>query len=163
MNNRLLNSINIPIILYGLGHIGNFPEKMLPRTHLKSIMFLNKRAKLSSVRDVETQEFLRRLNIQNVQLIGDPAMFLEKRITSGVTFKKNAVKIGLNIACHKWALQTEYLDKVINECLKTCKFLIDNLDAQIIYLQHTPSETTVVNQLTKKLPISRLPTTPHMN
>jgi len=153
MNHKLLNSIDTPIILYGLGHVGNFGLKMLPRAHLKSIIALNKRAKLSSVRDLETYEFLRRLNITNVQVIGDPAMFLEKKKPSGVCFEKGKVKIGLNIACHDWELQAEYLDRVINECQKTCKFLIDNLDAQIVYLQHTPNETIVINELSKKLPI----------
>ena len=153
MNDQLLKSIKIPIVLYGPGNNRDFGQDPLTKAQEESIFTLNKCARLSSVRDLETYTFLERLNIKNVNTIGDPAIFLGSRRTDRIIFNKNKIKIGLNIASHGWTLQTVFLDKVISEYIKTCKFLLKNFNVQIVYLQHDSSEKYVINKLKKKFPI----------
>ena len=102
MNNHLLKSIKIPIVLYGMGYQRNLGQKMLTKNQEKSIFELNNCAALSSVRDWGTHNFLRKLNIDNTHMVGDPAIFLESKRPFGIDFDKDKLKIGLNISCHGW-------------------------------------------------------------
>jgi len=152
LNNQLLNSIKIPIILYGIGYGRNFGQGQLSKTQIKSIVLLNKLAKYSSVRDLLTYRFLRNLNLENVDMIGDSAIFLESKKVREL-LPNSRIRIGINVAVHGWKLQSQCLNRIIAVYMKTCKFLIENLDAQIIYLKHASGEDIAINALKKRLPI----------
>jgi polysaccharide pyruvyl transferase WcaK-like protein len=153
MNAQLIKSIEIPIVLYGIGYIRNLGDRGLNGGQVESIRLLNKRAKLTSVRDECTYKFLRNLGISHVHTIGDPAIFLGSKETSQINLDESRIKIGVNVACHYWTLYHQYLNKTIAEYAKTCKFLIKNLNAEIIYLKHHPGEEYVIKLLKKKLSI----------
>ena len=153
INNELIKSIKIPIILYGIGNNLDFGDNELSKAQKNSIYLLNKHSRLSSVRDTETYKFLRNLNIQNVNIIGDPAIFLETKKGDKIISCRNKMRIGINIAHHKWKLQSLYLNKVINAYVEACNFFVRELDAQIIYLKHTPREDVLIRELEKSLPI----------
>ncbi|GAH94686.1 unnamed protein product, partial [marine sediment metagenome] len=98
MNAQVIKSIEIPIVLYGIGYIRNLGDKELTKEQIESIRLLNKRAKLTSVRDGYTGKFLRDLGISDVHVIGDPAIFLDSEKTNQVVLDESKIKIGINVA-----------------------------------------------------------------
>ena len=118
LEEEIINKIDIPIILFSPGININLGSKMLSNEVKQSIIHLNKKATLSSVRDLMTKEFLTSLKL-DTEYIGDPAILLEK---SSKYMKGNPAvfKVGINIACHGWALQKQYLEatiKIFKDCL----------------------------------------------
>ncbi|MFQ6129577.1 MAG: polysaccharide pyruvyl transferase family protein [Candidatus Hadarchaeaceae archaeon] len=161
-NAQVIKSIETPIVLYGIGYIRNLGDKDLTNEQIESARFLNIRAKLTSVRDEYTCKFLRDLGIQDVHIIGDPAIFLGFEETNQVALDKNKVKIGVNVASHYWELYPKYLNRTIGEYIKACEFLIKRLDAEIVYLIHHSDEHQVVEAMKKKnLPLKVVDTNPN--
>lgn len=161
MNAQVIKSIKIPIVLHGIGYIRNFGDRELTKVQMKSVQLLNKRAKLTSVRDEFSCKFLRDLGISDVHVIGDPAIFLDSEETSPVALDESKMKIGVNVACHYWTLYPQYLYKTIDACTKACEFLIKHLNAEIVYLMHHPDEKQAVELMDKKLPIKVVNTNPN--
>ena len=154
LNSQLIKSIKIPLILYGIGYNVDLGDSPLPKAKIGSIVLLNRHATLSSVRDIDTYQFLRKLNLVNIDVIGDPAIFLETKKVKTTALCTSRMRIGINIAQHRWKLQSHCLNKVLTAYLKTCKFLIQKQDAELVYLKHTPREDTVIQALRRKMPIS---------
>jgi polysaccharide pyruvyl transferase WcaK-like protein len=153
MNAKLIKSIEIPIVLYGVGHIQNLEDVGLTDAQTESIRLLNTCTELISVRDELTHRFLKDLGTNDVHVIGDPAIFLASRETSQPALDENKIKIGVNLACHGWTLHSQYLDRTIEEYIKICKFLIKQLNAEIVYLKHHPHEGRAIESLKKKLSV----------
>ena len=154
INAQVIKSIEIPVVLYGIGYLRNFGDEELTEAQLRIIRLLNERAKLTSVRDDYTCKFLEALGISDVHVIGDPAIFLGSKETDRVAFDERKTKIGVNVACHYWTLYPQYLNKTIGEYIKTCEFLIEELNAEIIYLKHHPDEDRVIKLLKEKIPVT---------
>ena len=163
LNKKIINNIEIPIILYGIGNNIDIGDKELSKEQIQSIILLNKRAELSSVRDMETYQFLRNLNLNNIDVIGDPAIFLKTKKKKVEKSNKKEIIIGINIAHHSWKLQSLLINKVIKEYIKTCKFLIRDYQAKILYLKHTPSEDVIIKKLKKQLTIKVVDYLPPFN
>jgi len=162
MNAQVIKSIEMPIVLYGIGYIRNLGDKELTKEQIESVRLLNACAKLTSVRDEYTCKFLSDLGISDVHVIGDPAIFLDSEKTSQVVLDESKIKIGINVACHYWKLYPQYLHKTIDEYTKVCKFLIEHLNAEIVYLAHHPDEHHVVEVMRKKkLPLKVVDTSPN--
>ena len=162
MDAQVIKSVEIPIVLYGIGYIRNLGDKELTREQIESVKLLNACAKLTSVRDGYTCKFLRDLGVGDVHVIGDPAIFLDSEKTSQVVLDESKIKIGVNVACHYWALYPKYLYRTIDEYTKACKFLIKHLNAEIVYLAHHPDEHHVVEAMRKKkLPLKVVDTAPN--
>ena len=150
MDAQVIKSIEIPIVLYGIGYIRNLGDKELTKEQIESVRLLNACAELTSVRDEYTCKFLRDLSISDVHVIGDPAIFLGSEKTSQVVLDESKIKIGVNVACHYWTLYPKYLYKTIDEYAKACEFLIKHLNAEIVFLAHHPDEHHVVEVMQKK-------------
>lgn len=161
-NAQVIKSIETPIVLYGIGYIRNLGDKDLTDEQIESARLLNTRAKLTSVRDEYTCKFLKDLEIRDVHVIGDPAVFLGSEETNQVALDKNKIKIGVNVASHYWTLYPQYLRRTIGEYIKACEFLIKRLDAEIVYLIHHSDEHQVAEAMKKKkLPLKVVDTTPN--
>lgn len=162
MDAKVIKSIEIPIVLYGIGYIRNLGDKELTQEQIESVRLLNACAKLTSVRDEYTGKFLRDLGVSDVHVTGDPAIFLDSEETSQVVLDDSKIKIGINVACHYWALYPKYLYTTIDEYTKACEFLINHLNAEIVYLAHHPDEHHVVEIMRKKkLPLKVVDTSPN--
>ena len=156
LDNQLIRSIKAPIILFGIGCNRDFGERRLSESSKRSIVMLNRHARLSSVRDRGTYFFLKKVGIKNVELVGDPVIFLEakrRKANLNITHEKEP-RIGINVACHNYHRQSRYLKSVIATYARVCRFLIDSRNAQIVYLKHTPSEDFVVSILKEIIPIT---------
>ncbi len=153
MNTEVIKSIEIPIALYGIGYLRNFGDEELTEAQIESVRLLSTSAKLTSVRDEYTCNFLRGLGIGDIHVIGDPAIFLRSGGTTPIILDENKTKIGVNVACHGWTLYPQYLNRTIEEYIKVCEFLIEHLNAEIVYLKHHVHEDRAIEPLKKKLPI----------
>ena len=161
-NAQVIKSIETPIVLYGIGYIRNLGDKDLTDVQIESARLLNTHARLTSVRDEYTCKFLRDLEIRDVHVIGDPAIFLGSEETNQFALDKNKIKIGVNVASHYWTLYPQYLRRTIDEYVKACEFLIKRLDAEIVYLIHHSDEHQVAKAMKeKKLPLKVVDTTPN--
>ncbi len=162
MDAQVIKSIEIPIVLYGVGYLRNLGDKELTEEQIESVRLLNAYAELTSVRDEYTCKFLRDLGVSDVHVIGDPAIFLGSEETNQVALDDNKIQIGVNVACHYWALYPKYLHRTIDEYVKACKFLIKHLNAEIVYLLHHSDEHHVVEVMRKKkLPLKVVDTAPN--
>jgi len=150
---EVVEAIQIPIVLYGVGYIRNFGDEELRESQLESVQLLNTHAELSSVRDEFTSKFLRRLGVRDVEVIGDPAIFLPPAESNRVDFDEDKIKIGINVACHFWSLYPQCLRRAIEAYVKACDYFVKHLDAEIVYLKHHPDEVLAAEQITKKVPI----------
>jgi polysaccharide pyruvyl transferase WcaK-like protein len=150
MDAQVIRSIKIPIVLYGIGYIRNLGDKELTEEQIESVRLLNARAELTSVRDEYTCKFLRDLGVNDVHVIGDPAIFLRPEETDQVVLDDSKIKVGVNVACHYWTLYPQYLYQTIDEYVKACEFLIEHLNAEIVYLVHHSDEHHVVEAMRKK-------------
>ncbi|MEK6918370.1 MAG: polysaccharide pyruvyl transferase family protein [Nanoarchaeota archaeon] len=149
LNDELINKIKIPIIIFGVGYNHNFGDKNLSSKELKSIIFLNRKAKLSSVRDLETKEFLKKLGF-NADYIGDPAIFLKSKKIN-LKFEKN-IKIALNIAQHGWKFQDKYTPQLVDYYTELIKNLGRTYNAKFFYIRHHSNENRVIKILKKRFP-----------
>jgi polysaccharide pyruvyl transferase WcaK-like protein len=152
LDTRVIESIEIPIVLYGVGYIRNFGDGEPTETQVENIRLLNARAELTSVRDEFTRKFLEKLGVDGVHLIGDPAIFIGARKTHQVNSERGT-RIGVNVACHFWTWYPRYLRKTIREYIRACKSLLKTRDTEIIYLMHHPDEKLAIRLMEKRLPL----------
>jgi len=145
----LINSVQIPIVVFGAGYCHNFNGGMLSEEQLRSVRTLNIKAKLSSVRDNDSKLFINRLGCKT-KVIGDPAVLLESE-KFNIKFPKK-FKVGINIANHGWVSQNEHLKNIIHAYIWFLKDLSKKQDIQIYYLMHHPKEKEVIIEIKKYFP-----------
>lgn len=149
-NVKLIESIKVPIIIFGAGYNRNYTDKTLSNSELNSIKILNNKAKLISVRDNNTFELVKKSSGTESVLIGDPAIFLKSKKID-LPFKKSAIKIGLNIAYHESHTKS-YADKIINLYVKLIHDLEKDHIIQLFYLKHSTDEEYIVKRIQEFLP-----------
>ncbi|MFH1326463.1 MAG: polysaccharide pyruvyl transferase family protein [Candidatus Falkowbacteria bacterium] len=83
---EIIKKIKKPIVIFGVGYIREVGARALTKTEKESIVFLNKKAELCSVRDNYSKEFLVSGGVdkKKIKVIGDPAVFF-----TGKENKKN--------------------------------------------------------------------------
>jgi len=91
--------------------------------------------------------------VRDVEVIGDPAIFLPPAESNRVNFDEDKIKIGINVACHFWSLYPQCLRRAIEAYVKACDYLAKHLDAEIVYLKHHPDEARAAEQIARKVPI----------
>ncbi|MCL4398038.1 polysaccharide pyruvyl transferase family protein [Patescibacteria group bacterium] len=144
-NLDLINRIKPPIVTYGVGYIQEFGGNPLNKTEITSIACLNQRAALKSVRDIYTREFLEKIGINDVALIGDPACLLEEKPERIINGSK--LKIGFNLNYSGWLGFGKFKDQIMTSYRETMEQLRKNHGAQIYYLLQHPSERNIVQEL----------------
>ncbi len=146
-NIPLIRQITTPIVVFGAGYNRNFGSADFNNHQVKSIQELGDKARLQSVRDVNTQGFLREIGV-NSELVGDPAMFLEPALRT--TEPKEGLHIGINIASHGWKSQDKFETKLLETYATTIKDIEKRHGAKIHYFVHHPNEHAVVEKLQEK-------------
>lgn len=146
-NMPLLNQITTPIVVFGAGYNRNFGSAHFNDHQTKSIQELGNRAKLQSVRDVNTQTFLQELGVDS-KLVGDPAMFLQK--ASGGSVKDEGLNIAINIAAHGWKSQAQFEATLLDAYTAMIKDIEKRHDAMFHYFVHHPNEQSVIERLKER-------------
>ena len=136
---ELLKRIQIPIIIYAIG-LNNFPNDVglseKAYDHLRETMRI---AKLVSVRNSGTKEFLKGISVfKKIDVIPDPAMFVE-RFDLVLPFPNDEYLIGINWAGDR--LSTRYKDDLklddISKIAKACKrFLEFKGGGKVVWIPH---------------------------
>jgi polysaccharide pyruvyl transferase WcaK-like protein len=146
-NTALLEKVKVPIVVWGVGYNHNFGEKAFDAHQLKSIICLGKLARLQSVRDAHTFDFLTGHNVQST-LIGDPAVFLQSANIPVAQKTKQRINIAINIAAHGWKLQSTYQTKLIDSYVYTMHQLQQTSPSVAFhYFVHHPGELDVIDEL----------------
>ena len=146
---RAVQSIDIPLVLFGLGYNENLGADALSPEQLDSIRLLNERASLSGVRDEASHALLQSLGIESVNT-GDPALFLRSQRTRFRLDGRH--RIGINIACHGWRLQARYLDSLVDLYIEALRQLRASMELQPVYMVHTSKELPIARRLSRAVP-----------
>ncbi|RJR30640.1 polysaccharide pyruvyl transferase family protein [Candidatus Parcubacteria bacterium] len=146
-NIEFINKLNPPVVIFGVGYIREYGSPSLRKNDIKSIVSLNRKAVLISVRDNYTKKFLIRAGVPNkkIAVIGDPAIFLkEKKSKIGLSSK---LKIGINLNYSGWMGFGKYEKKIIRSFSKVCYYFKKYRNAKIYYLMHHPDEKNVYHKI----------------
>jgi polysaccharide pyruvyl transferase WcaK-like protein len=158
-NIRVINKITQPIIIFGVGYIREIGSRKLTKEEKESIVVLNKKATLSSVRDYYSKKFLVQCGVPSskIKIIGDPAIFLEEKKPASLKFNDKP-KIGLNLNYSGWLGFGKYEKEILKSYKLVAKYFIDKYNAEIYYLQHHPDEARIRKRLQiPKMKIVNLP------
>lgn len=146
---KLIHQIKIPIVIIGAGYNRNYMDEKLSQSEIDSIVALNEKVKINTVRDEETYKILKSLNI-NTRIIGDPAIVLKSKKTD-IKFNPQRLKIGLNVAYHEPHTR-DLADKVLRIYINLVRELSKKYKIQIYYLKHSYQETHIVGKINKMFP-----------
>lgn len=144
-----IKKIEPPLVLYSVGYNRLLGIRRLSKAELETIRVLNEKAKLSSVRDFHTKEFLVKACVpkEKVQVIGDPAIFLSEQETDKIPFPKNRPKVGLNACYHGWMQFGQYENSIFESLSSAGKTLSEKYQAKLYYMQQHPDEAYVIKNL----------------
>ncbi len=150
-----IKKIKPPIVIFGVGYVREIGSQKLNQKEIKSIVALNQKAVLSSVRDYYTKKFLIKAGLpeEKIEIVGDPAIFLKESKPKKIKFGSK-VKIGLNLNYSGWLGFGRYEKDIIRSYNEVGNYFKNNLGAEIYYLQHHPDEKRIRGQL--KIPGLRL-------
>ena len=154
LNDQLIQSLELPLVIFGVGYNCNLGDPPLSPDQLQSVARLNQKASCCTVRDEPSQRFLAGLGF-NVSITGDPALQLPSRPVR-LKLNDHRVKIGLNIAAHGWGLQDAYFEPVLQSYIKALSRLQQQYELQLFYLVHTTREATVAKRLKQQFPSLRI-------
>lgn len=139
-----IDKIQVPLVVYAVGFnkfrfdSNDFPK--ITNSHLKKIQ---EKSKLFSVRDIGTKRELvkRGLDKSKIEVIADPAMFLNPKSTKLPLIDKSRMKIGVNLALDRFWLRfpspsRENLKKFLTVFANGMSLVVKKYNAQIIYIGH---------------------------
>jgi len=150
---KKISQIKPPIVIFGPGYIREIGSPPLAEKEVESIVCLNRKAVLSSVRDYQTKKFLLQAGVKakKIQVIGDPAIFLAEAKPIKIP-KSNLPKIGLNLNYSGWLGFGRYEKDIIRSYNQIGNYFQKKHQAEIYYFQHHPDE----KRIRPKLQIPRL-------
>jgi polysaccharide pyruvyl transferase WcaK-like protein len=152
LDKRILSKIKIPIIIFSPGVNINLNSPGLTNDVKESIKYLNKIARLSSVRDSYTLRYLKNQLKKGTENIGCPALFLKEKECNYVKIDAKNFNLGVNIANHSKSITKEKLDEIINLYLRIIGEFSKKVEKplKIYYFQHFPKEKVVIKKLKNK-------------
>ncbi len=154
-NETFINSIKPPIITFGVGYINEFGSPSLTPEDKHSVKVLNQVAKLRSVRDENTFNFLREIGVnKDIEIIGDPAVLLKEK---PVDLKLGQFNVGFNINYSGWLGFGQYQDQIISSYQECIDYLVSEHKANIYYLVHHPGEHQIFPKLERKFEVIDVP------
>ncbi len=148
---RIVRAIKRPMVIFAVGFGNEIGAKPLPKRMLESIVFLNNRAILASVRDQNSYEILRNAGYTKpLHLIGDAAILLEGQ---EVSLEQSDSAVGFNINYSGWLGFGKYQDKILaayRECIDNVQ---EKYNATPYYLVHHPGEYEILERLDRKIAV----------
>jgi len=143
-----IKKITPPIVIFGVGYIRETGSKAMNSMEKKSVFALMRRARLVSVRDYYTKQFLQKIGVptKKIGLIGDPAVFLEKKEVRNPLLEKPGMKIGLNLNYSGWLGFGKYEHAILSSYENLAKRLQKN-GGRIFYAMHHPDERKILKKL----------------
>lgn len=147
-DNRVIQAIKKPIIIFGVGYIREVGSRPLKKDWIKSIINLTKKATLVGVRDYYTKKFLitNGINKNKINLIGDPAIFLSEKKPKNLKLK-GKIKIGFNLNYSGWLGFGQWEKDILKAYLETINYFQNKYQANIYYLMHHPDEINILNKI----------------
>ncbi|MDD3190622.1 MAG: polysaccharide pyruvyl transferase family protein [Candidatus Pacebacteria bacterium] len=144
-----IRKIEPPLVVFGAGYIKEIGGQSIDDADKESLFELNDHAALSSVRDFKTMEFLSDLGVAQgkIDIVGDPAIFLQGNCNDDVKFDTGRIKIGLNINYSNWPGFIKYEELIINSYNQVGNYFFKKFGAQIYYLKHHPDESGIIKKL----------------
>lgn len=153
-NEKVINDINCPVFLFGLGYIKEVDAPVWSDDKIASVVSLARKASGIGVRDLNTKRFL----IQNglkpslIKLVGDPAVFLSEKPISLVQEKKlnlsgEKIRIGLNLNYSGWLGFGKWREDILQAYRETAEYFQKKFGAEIYYLKHHPGEDNIFSEL----------------
>lgn len=137
-NLKQIKGLNKPLFIYGVGYIKEIGAKNLSKKQTNSVIAICNKARMTSVRDYNTKNFLIENNYKKrIYLVGDPAISLLE--TKNSLIKKNKkTKLGLNLNYSGWLGFGKYEDQI----LSAYAAIGDSFD-EVYYFQHHPGEKNI--------------------
>ena len=146
-----IEKIKPPIAILGVGYINEFGSAPLSTDEIQSVIALNNKSALSSVRDNNTYNFLRSNGYTSeLSVIGDPAVLLEE---SQVSIETKGVSVGFNLNYSGWLGFGKHQENILTAYRESMDKLIKNYDAKIFYLVHHPGEYDIIPKLGRDMEI----------
>jgi polysaccharide pyruvyl transferase WcaK-like protein len=145
-----LTGIRPPLIVFGAGFNRNRDDEALTPQQIDSVHQLHARARLASVRDEASRQWLAQLG-HEACCTGDPALFLEPSRPLWPRLGR-APRIGLNFAAHGWSGQERFLDPVMRIVVAELAEAARTRGAQLVYLRHADAEERIIPGLRQALP-----------
>ena len=145
-NISLIKQIKTPIVIWGAGYNRNFGAGDFTQHQKESVKILGLQAKLQSVRDSNTKQFLETLDVHS-ELVGDPAMFLKKSPLSPSTHPNDTLHVAINVAAHGWKQQALFEPTLIESYVAAIERLQNHHNATFSYFMHHPGEQRIVELL----------------
>jgi polysaccharide pyruvyl transferase WcaK-like protein len=154
-NEKFIRSIKPPIATFGVGYINEFGSPPLTQAEKQSVATLNHVAKLRSVRDENTHDFLREIGInEEIHVIGDPAVLLSEKPTQ---INLGEFNVGFNINYSGWLGFGKYQDQILASYRECIDYLVSQHNANIHYLVHHPGEYDIFPKLDRELNVVDVP------
>ncbi len=151
---QVIDSIEKPIYLFGLGYIKEVDAPLWPQVNVDSVLALAHKATGVGVRDFNTQRFLGEngLPLEKIQVIGDPAVLLSEKVLTeelldSLKLKGEGVRIGLNLNYSGWLGFGHWREDILKAYQEVADYFIKEHGAQIYYLQHHPGENNIYPEL----------------
>jgi len=147
--NKLIEQINTPIVLFGVGYNHNLGAPEFSKRQLKSVVTLSGKSALQLVRDEVTYDFLKQHGIDST-LMCDPAIFLQE-IDSGLIKKDDDVlRVGINMARHGWNNQRKLKNKLVEVYSDFITKARQEQPVRFYYFVHQPNELLYVELFKKR-------------
>lgn len=148
-NTRLIEQIRPPIVIFGAGFNSNVGSNPFNARQVKSIVRLGEQARLQSVRDANTLDFLATHNVPAV-LVGDPAAFLKKATIEPIRKSDDVLNVAINIAAHGWKEQSKYEPSIIDTYVTTMNDLRRHQKIAFHYFVHESRELRLLDIFAQK-------------
>ena len=147
-NNQVIDSISIPIYLFGLGYIKEVDAPEWNKENISSVLNLVNKAKRVGVRDYNTKKFLVANHIfgEHIEVIGDPAICLTEKENNKIDLSY-PIKIGLNLNYSGWLGFGKWREDILNAYREVALFFQQEYQAQIYYIKHHPGEDNIYKEL----------------
>lgn len=151
---KIIDKINIPIFIFGVGYIQEIGAPKLGKEKLDSLLYLIKKSVFVGVRDNYTQNFLlkNKVNKNKIKLIGDSAVLLKeeklsKKESNQLGLNLKNIKIGLNLNYSGWLGFGRYKQEILGSYNEVANYFIKKYKAKIYYLKHHPGEDQIIKEL----------------
>ena len=151
---KIIDSINVPIFLFGLGYIKEIGAPVWSSDKTESVVYLVNKAKAVGVRDFNTKRFLADNGVSEdkIKIVGDPAALLSEAKPSLEFLKNNElegerIRLGVNLNYSGWLGFGKWREDILKAYRDTILYFQEELNAEIYYLQHHPGEDNIYPEL----------------